>query len=65
MNLYKIKFSYEIGGISETNVRARNKFEAITAAMERIRNWREKDRITNIEIIEDAGNKELTAEHYK
>lgn len=63
-NLYTIEFDLE-GTASIINVRAKNKIEAITSAMEKVRAWRDKDRITNIKIIEDAGNRELTAEDYK
>lgn len=64
-NLYNIDITDENGMVSRMGIRANNKVEAITMSMERIRGWRNKDRIQNIEVIEDAGNRELTAEDYK
>ncbi|MFS8304182.1 hypothetical protein [Bacillus altitudinis] len=69
MNNYKVKFTHTYGEeyyTSYTSVKGRNKIDAINRAINRLVGWREKDRITNIEISEEhAGNKELTYEDYK
>jgi hypothetical protein len=63
-NLYNVEIIGELG-TSSTAVKARNKTEAITKGIGRIRDWREKDRIQEIRVTEDLGNRELTHEDYK
>lgn len=63
-NLYTIEFIQ--GGTKHTvGIRARNKVEAIAQGFEKLGSWREKDSVDSINIIEDAGNAELTAADYK
>ena len=63
-NLYNLEIVGELG-THTIGVRARNKVEAITKGMDRIRGWREKDRIQEIKVAEDLGNRELTYTDYK
>lgn len=68
MNLYTIIFtgeSKEFPSKAIVNVKAKNKVVAIEVAISKLRGWRDKDRITNIEITEDAGNRELTVDAYR
>ncbi|RRJ62381.1 hypothetical protein EHV15_05020 [Paenibacillus oralis] len=65
-NLYTIIFKYEGGGIqSSVSVRAKNKVFALGKAFDKLKGWRDKDRVVSFDIIEDASNRELTAADYK
>ncbi|BFH15889.1 hypothetical protein WJ0W_003306 [Paenibacillus melissococcoides] len=48
-----------------TNLRARNKVEAVTRGVDKLlRSWRDKDGIEEIRVIEDSRNRELGAADY-
>lgn len=67
MNLYTIVIMDENGTKGQTGVKAKNKLEAINIGVERLTkgSWRAADRIKTIDVIEDAGNRELSVEDYK
>lgn len=62
-NLYHLAIKGE-GSTAKVSVRARNKVEAITKGVNMIYGWRNKDRIEDIKITEDVGNRELTQADY-
>jgi hypothetical protein len=66
MNLYTITITDENGTKGTTSVKARNKIIALNKGIYTLtsKNWRAADRIANIEVKEDAGNKELSASDY-
>ena len=64
MKLYTIIFTNESGSKTSISVRQKNKVLAVNEAFTGIRSWREKDKVVQIDIVEDAGNEEATAEDY-
>ncbi|KOP64342.1 hypothetical protein AMS62_03025 [Bacillus sp. FJAT-18019] len=64
MKLYTIIFTSETGTKGEVTLREKNKITAVNEAFKKIGSWRAKDKVVNIEIIEDVGNEEATASDY-